>query len=118
MSACYGRIIIQDRQIEAFRAVMLTGAMIAAAETMHITLPAGALLGSSFMSASTMTRGWPSRILPHEKKESAVAFLKAAVIYYMSLGVKAARTKTRENAMPSFVAIVLFWQRERCFAFC
>ena len=32
--------MIQSRQIEAFRAVMLTGAMTAAAETMHITQPA------------------------------------------------------------------------------
>lgn len=32
--------MIQTRQIEAFRAVMLTGAMTAAAETMHITQPA------------------------------------------------------------------------------
>jgi DNA-binding transcriptional LysR family regulator len=31
---------MQSRQIEAFRAVMLTGAMTAAAETIHITQPA------------------------------------------------------------------------------
>ena len=35
-----------------------------------------------------------SRILPDEKKESAVAFLKAAVAYYESLGVKVARVMT------------------------
>jgi transposase InsO family protein len=35
-----------------------------------------------------------SRILPDEKKESAVAFLKAAVAYYKSLGVKVARVMT------------------------
>ena len=40
------------------------------------------------MSASTTPRAWPSRqILPDEKKESAVAFLRAAVAYYQSLGV-------------------------------
>jgi DNA-binding transcriptional LysR family regulator len=32
--------MIQDRQIEAFRAVMLTGAMTTAAETIHVTQPA------------------------------------------------------------------------------
>jgi DNA-binding transcriptional LysR family regulator len=32
--------MIQSRQIEAFRAVMLTGAMTAAAETIHVTQPA------------------------------------------------------------------------------
>src|ERR1700690_1470106 len=35
-----------------------------------------------------------SRILPDEKKESAVAFLKAAVAYYASLGVIVARVMT------------------------
>jgi transposase InsO family protein len=35
-----------------------------------------------------------SRILPDEKKESAVAFLKAAVAYYASLGVTVARVMT------------------------
>ena len=35
-----------------------------------------------------------SRILPDEKKESAVAFLHAAVAYYESLGVKVARIMT------------------------
>ena len=35
-----------------------------------------------------------SQILPDEKKESAVAFLKAAVAYYRSLGVKVARVMT------------------------
>ena len=35
-----------------------------------------------------------SRILPDEKKESAVAFLHAAVAYYESLGVKVARVMT------------------------
>jgi transposase InsO family protein len=35
-----------------------------------------------------------SQILPDEKKESAVAFLKAAVAYYASLGVTAARVMT------------------------
>ena len=47
------------------------------------------------MSASTMPRASPSRkILPDERKESAVAFLKAAVAYYESLGVKVARVMT------------------------
>ena len=32
-----------------------------------------------------------SQILPDEKKESAVAFLKAAIAYYASLGIKVAR---------------------------
>ena len=35
-----------------------------------------------------------SQILPDERKESAVAFLKAAIAYYLSLGVKAARVMT------------------------
>jgi transposase InsO family protein len=35
-----------------------------------------------------------SQILPSEKKESAVAFLKASVAYYESLGVKIARVMT------------------------
>jgi transposase InsO family protein len=35
-----------------------------------------------------------SQILPDEKKESAVAFLKAAVAYYASLGVTVARVMT------------------------
>ena len=35
-----------------------------------------------------------SHILPDEKKESAVAFLKAAVAYYASLGVTVARVMT------------------------
>lgn len=35
-----------------------------------------------------------SQILPNEKKESAVAFLKAAVAYYASLGVTIARVMT------------------------
>ncbi|MER8467174.1 IS481 family transposase [Mesorhizobium sp. M1396] len=35
-----------------------------------------------------------SQILPDEKKESAVAFLKAAVAYYASLGVSIARVMT------------------------
>jgi transposase InsO family protein len=35
-----------------------------------------------------------SQILPDERKESAVAFLKAAVAYYASLGVKVARVMT------------------------
>jgi transposase InsO family protein len=35
-----------------------------------------------------------SQILPDEKKESAVAFLRAAVAYYASLGVKVARVMT------------------------
>jgi transposase InsO family protein len=35
-----------------------------------------------------------SQILPDEKKESAVAFLKAAVAYYKSLGVTVARVMT------------------------
>jgi transposase InsO family protein len=35
-----------------------------------------------------------SQILPDEKKESAVAFLKAAVAYYQSLGVTIARVMT------------------------
>ena len=35
-----------------------------------------------------------SQILPDERKESAVAFLKAAVAYYQSLGVTVARVMT------------------------
>jgi len=35
-----------------------------------------------------------SKIMPNEKKESAVAFLKAAVAYYNSLGVSVARVMT------------------------
>src|SRR5882672_5828503 len=35
-----------------------------------------------------------SQILPDEKKESAIAFLKAAVAYYASLGVSIARVMT------------------------
>jgi len=35
-----------------------------------------------------------SQILPDEKKESAVAFLRAAVAYYLSLGVTVARVMT------------------------
>jgi transposase InsO family protein len=35
-----------------------------------------------------------SRILPDERKESAVAFLRAAVAYYQSLGVEVARVMT------------------------
>jgi len=33
-------LMIQSRQIEAFRAVMLTGAMTAAAAAIHVTQPA------------------------------------------------------------------------------
>lgn len=35
-----------------------------------------------------------SQILPDERKESAIAFLKAAVAYYASLGISAARVMT------------------------
>src|SRR5258708_6814465 len=35
-----------------------------------------------------------SQIMPNEKKESAVAFLKAALAYYHSLGIKVARVMT------------------------
>ncbi|TIN13547.1 MAG: transposase family protein, partial [Mesorhizobium sp.] len=35
-----------------------------------------------------------SQILPDEKKECAIAFLKAAVAYYASLGVTIARVMT------------------------
>jgi transposase InsO family protein len=35
-----------------------------------------------------------SRILPDEKKESAISFLKAAVAYYKNLGVAVARVMT------------------------
>ncbi len=38
-----------------------------------------------------------SQILPDETKESAIAFLKAAVAYYASLGVAIARVMT-DNA--------------------
>ena len=47
------------------------------------------------MSASTThSRIAFSQILPDEKKESAVAFLKAAVAYYESLGVTVDRVMT------------------------
>ena len=39
-----------------------------------------------------------SQVLPDEKKESAVAFLKAAVAYYASLGVTVARVMTDNGA--------------------
>jgi len=39
-----------------------------------------------------------SQILPDEKKQSAIAFLKAAVAYYQSLGVKVARVMTDNGA--------------------
>lgn len=39
-----------------------------------------------------------SQVLPDEKKESAVAFLKAAVAYYASLGVVAQRVMTDNGA--------------------
>ncbi len=39
-----------------------------------------------------------SQILPDEKKESAVAFLRAAVAYYASLGVTVARVMTDNGA--------------------
>jgi transposase InsO family protein len=39
-----------------------------------------------------------SQILPDERKESAVAFLKAAVAYYASLGVKVTRVMTDNGA--------------------
>ena len=49
---------------------------------------AAASAGSSSMSASTTPRASPSRrSCPTRSKESAVAFLKAAVAYYASLGV-------------------------------
>ena len=35
-----------------------------------------------------------AQVMPNEKKESAVAFLKAAVAYYRSLGVKVERVMT------------------------
>jgi transposase InsO family protein len=35
-----------------------------------------------------------SQILPNERKESAVAFLKAAIVYYESLGITVARVMT------------------------
>ena len=47
------------------------------------------------MSASTMPPASPSRkSCPTRNKESAVAFLKAAVAYYASLGVAIARVMT------------------------
>jgi transposase InsO family protein len=39
-----------------------------------------------------------SQVLPNEKKESAVAFLRAAVAYYRSLGVTVARVMTDNGA--------------------
>ena len=53
-----------------------------------------------------------SQILPDEKKESAVAFLKAAVAYYASLGVTVARVMTdngscyraKPSAMPAAIS--------------
>lgn len=39
-----------------------------------------------------------SQVLPDEKKESAVAFLKAAIAYYASLGVVAQRVMTDNGA--------------------
>ena len=41
-----------------------------------------------------MPRASPSQILPDEKKESATAFLKAALAYYQSLGVTVTRVMT------------------------
>src|ERR1700710_1838982 len=35
-----------------------------------------------------------SLVMPNEKKESATAFLKAALVYYQSLGVTVARVMT------------------------
>ena len=56
---------------------------------------AAASAGSSCMSAiDDASRLAFSRILPDEKKESAAAFLKAAVAYYQSLGVTVARVMT------------------------
>ena len=39
-----------------------------------------------------------SQILPDEKKESAIAFLRAAVAYYASLGITVARVMTDNGA--------------------
>ena len=51
--------------------------------------------GSSSTSASTMhSRIAFSQVMTDEKKESAVAFLKAAVAYYASLGVTVERVMT------------------------
>ena len=51
--------------------------------------------GSSSMSASTMPRASLScRSWPNQRKESAVAFLQAAVAYYAKLGVRIERVMT------------------------
>ena len=51
------------------------------------------------MSASTTPRASPSsQILPDEKKQSAVAFLKASVAYYASLGIVVQRVMTDNGA--------------------
>ena len=54
-----------------------------------------ASVGSSSMSASTMLRGSRScRYWPISSKESAVAFLEAAVAYYAKLGIRIERVMT------------------------
>lgn len=45
-----------------------------------------------------------SQILPDEKKESAVAFLKAAIAYYQSLGVKVTRVMTDNGSCYKSIA--------------
>jgi len=46
------------------------------------------------MSPSTTLRASPSLILPNEKKQSAVVFLKALLAYYQSLGIAVACVMT------------------------
>ncbi len=46
-----------------------------------------------------------SRVMKDEKKESAVAFLKAAVAYYASLGVKVERVMTDNGSCYPFQSL-------------
>jgi transposase InsO family protein len=55
---------------------------------------AAASAGNSSTAASTAPRASPSKVLPDEHKERAVAFLLAALTYYASRGVTVARVMT------------------------
>ena len=68
--------------------------------------PPGVSAGSSFMSASTTPPVSPSvSVMKDEKRQSAVAFLKAAVAYYASLGVNGRARHDRQRLVLPFLSL-------------